>query len=122
MQGDAPHVLRQVAPHAASVEIGGADLGGDFGGIAGAGQGIQFLDLDNIEGEASAGAAGNAVVTHLAGDPEPEDFESPVTTDDEEEEVEEGLERTVDWYLANSDWWQPLLERKGVGERLGTKA
>ena len=36
--------------------------------------------------------------------------------------VEEGLERTVDWYLANSDWWQPLLERKGVGERLGTKA
>jgi dTDP-glucose 4,6-dehydratase len=36
--------------------------------------------------------------------------------------VEEGLARTVDWYLANSDWWQALLARKGVGERLGTKA
>ena len=36
--------------------------------------------------------------------------------------VEEGLARTVDWYLANPDWWQALLARKGVGERLGTKA
>ena len=36
--------------------------------------------------------------------------------------VEEGLERTVDWYLNNSAWWQPLLARKGVGERLGVKA
>ncbi len=36
--------------------------------------------------------------------------------------VEEGLERTVDWYLANEAWWQPLLARKGVGERLGVKA
>jgi len=34
--------------------------------------------------------------------------------------VEEGLERTVDWYLANEAWWRPLLNRKGVGERLGT--
>ncbi|MEO0014978.1 MAG: dTDP-glucose 4,6-dehydratase, partial [Cyanobacteriota bacterium] len=23
--------------------------------------------------------------------------------------VEEGLRRTVAWYLANQDWWQPLL-------------
>jgi dTDP-glucose 4,6-dehydratase len=36
--------------------------------------------------------------------------------------LDEGLERTVDWYLANEDWWRPLLSRQGVGERLGTKA
>ncbi|OOY22988.1 dTDP-glucose 4,6-dehydratase [Thioclava sediminum] len=33
--------------------------------------------------------------------------------------VEEGLERTVRWYLENEVWWRPLLERHGVGERLG---
>ncbi|MTI02893.1 dTDP-glucose 4,6-dehydratase [Roseibium sp. RKSG952] len=33
--------------------------------------------------------------------------------------VEEGLERTIDWYLANEDWWRPLLDREGVGTRLG---
>ncbi|MCQ0969121.1 dTDP-glucose 4,6-dehydratase (plasmid) [Paracoccus sp. TK19116] len=33
--------------------------------------------------------------------------------------VEEGLRRTVEWYLANRDWWQPLLARDGVGKRLG---
>ncbi|SMO69143.1 dTDP-glucose 4,6-dehydratase [Paracoccus laeviglucosivorans] len=33
--------------------------------------------------------------------------------------VEEGLRQTVEWYLDNADWWQPLLARKGVGERLG---
>ena len=31
----------------------------------------------------------------------------------------EGLARTVDWYLANEDWWRPLLARDGVGRRLG---
>ncbi|GAB1478159.1 dTDP-glucose 4,6-dehydratase [Paracoccaceae bacterium] len=36
--------------------------------------------------------------------------------------VEEGLARTVDWYLANEAWWRPLQARKGVGERLGVKA
>jgi len=36
--------------------------------------------------------------------------------------VEEGLERTVDWYLANEAWWRALQDRRGVGERLGTKA
>ncbi|MCX7645675.1 MAG: dTDP-glucose 4,6-dehydratase [Rhodobacteraceae bacterium] len=36
--------------------------------------------------------------------------------------LDEGLERTVDWYLANEDWWRPLLSRHGVGERLGTRA
>ncbi len=34
--------------------------------------------------------------------------------------VEEGLRRTVRWYLDNGDWWRPLLARQGVGERLGT--
>ncbi|RYH00978.1 dTDP-glucose 4,6-dehydratase [Salipiger sp. IMCC34102] len=34
-------------------------------------------------------------------------------------ELREGLERTVDWYLANEDWWRPLQSRAGVGERLG---
>ncbi|THD85375.1 dTDP-glucose 4,6-dehydratase [Aliigemmobacter aestuarii] len=36
--------------------------------------------------------------------------------------VEEGLERTVRWYLENEAWWRPLQARQGVGERLGTKA
>ena len=36
--------------------------------------------------------------------------------------VEEGLERTVLWYLENENWWKPLLERSGVGQRLGTKS
>jgi dTDP-glucose 4,6-dehydratase len=34
--------------------------------------------------------------------------------------VEEGLERTVRWYLDNEAWWRPLLSRTGVGKRLGT--
>ena len=34
--------------------------------------------------------------------------------------VEEGLARTVEWYLENEDWWRPLLTRQGVGQRLGT--
>jgi dTDP-glucose 4,6-dehydratase len=33
--------------------------------------------------------------------------------------VEEGLERTVLWYLDNESWWRPLLAREGIGERLG---
>ncbi|MEK9571857.1 MAG: dTDP-glucose 4,6-dehydratase [Paracoccaceae bacterium] len=36
--------------------------------------------------------------------------------------VEEGLEKTVQWYLDNENWWRPLLGRTGVGERLGTKS
>jgi len=35
---------------------------------------------------------------------------------------EDGIEETVAWYLANEDWWRPLLERGGVGERLGLAA
>jgi dTDP-glucose 4,6-dehydratase len=36
--------------------------------------------------------------------------------------VEEGLELTVQWYLDNEDWWRPLLNRSGVGQRLGVTA
>ena len=36
--------------------------------------------------------------------------------------LEEGLARTVDWYLANEDWWRALSEREGVGRRLGAGA
>ncbi|WP_176084326.1 dTDP-glucose 4,6-dehydratase [Martelella sp. HB161492] len=35
--------------------------------------------------------------------------------------VEEGLERTVQWYLDNENWWRALKARHGVGERLGVK-
>jgi dTDP-glucose 4,6-dehydratase len=34
--------------------------------------------------------------------------------------LEEGLRRTVRWYLDREDWWRPLLGRDGVGRRLGT--
>ncbi len=34
--------------------------------------------------------------------------------------VEEGLRKTVKWYLDNPDWWQALQNRDGVGQRLGT--
>ncbi|WP_108258921.1 dTDP-glucose 4,6-dehydratase [Mangrovicoccus ximenensis] len=33
--------------------------------------------------------------------------------------VEEGLEKTVQWYLDNETWWRALQDRHGVGERLG---
>jgi len=33
--------------------------------------------------------------------------------------LDEGLERTVRWYLDNEDWWRPLQGRVGVGKRLG---
>ena len=36
--------------------------------------------------------------------------------------LDEGLRRTVRWFLDNRAWWEPLLERQGVGQRLGTKA
>lgn len=35
--------------------------------------------------------------------------------------LEEGLEKTVQWYLDNEDWWRALEDRAGVGERLGLK-
>lgn len=36
--------------------------------------------------------------------------------------VEEGLEKTVQWYLDNESWWRALQDRAGVGQRLGVKA
>ncbi|NRB19340.1 MAG: dTDP-glucose 4,6-dehydratase [Rhodobacteraceae bacterium] len=36
--------------------------------------------------------------------------------------VEQGLEKTVQWYLDNESWWRALQTRDGVGERLGVKA
>ena len=32
---------------------------------------------------------------------------------------EEGLARTVDWYLANESWWRPIAEGTYAGGRLG---
>ena len=36
--------------------------------------------------------------------------------------LEEGLRRTVRWYLDNAAWWQALQDRDGVGQRLGVTA
>ncbi len=36
--------------------------------------------------------------------------------------LEEGLEKTVQWYLDNESWWRPLQDRDGVGRRLGKTA
>ena len=33
--------------------------------------------------------------------------------------LEQGLEKTVQWYLDNEDWWRALQSRDGVGARLG---
>jgi dTDP-glucose 4,6-dehydratase len=35
------------------------------------------------------------------------------------ESFESGLERTIDWFLANEWWWRPIRERKYSGQRLG---
>ena len=36
--------------------------------------------------------------------------------------LDQGLRLTVEWYLANAGWWQPLQARAGVGVRLGARA
>ncbi|MDB5697513.1 MAG: dTDP-glucose 4,6-dehydratase [Alphaproteobacteria bacterium] len=36
-----------------------------------------------------------------------------------QESFESGLEKTIDWYLANDWWWRPIRERKYAGARLG---
>ncbi len=36
--------------------------------------------------------------------------------------LQQGLEKTVQWYLDNEPWWRALQDRAGVGERLGTKS
>jgi dTDP-glucose 4,6-dehydratase len=35
------------------------------------------------------------------------------------ESFESGLAKTVDWYLANRDWWEPIRSGAYQGERLG---
>ncbi|WP_300064237.1 dTDP-glucose 4,6-dehydratase [uncultured Roseobacter sp.] len=35
--------------------------------------------------------------------------------------LEEGLRRTVAWYLENEPWWRALQARDGVGKRLGVE-
>ena len=36
-----------------------------------------------------------------------------------QESFETGLEKTVDWFLANEWWWRPIREGNYAGERLG---
>ena len=36
-----------------------------------------------------------------------------------QETFESGLRKTVEWYLANADWWQSVLDGSYQGERLG---
>ena len=37
-------------------------------------------------------------------------------------DFEAGLARTIDWYLANRDWWQAVRAGRYAGQRLGTAA
>jgi dTDP-glucose 4,6-dehydratase len=39
-----------------------------------------------------------------------------------EEGFETGIEKTIDWYLANEWWWGPIRAGKYAGDRLGTAA
>ena len=36
-----------------------------------------------------------------------------------QETFETGIAKTIDWYLANSNWWEPLRRNVYAGERLG---
>lgn len=35
--------------------------------------------------------------------------------------IEDGLEKTVKWYLENEVWWRSLINRRGLSTRLGTR-
>jgi dTDP-glucose 4,6-dehydratase len=37
-------------------------------------------------------------------------------------DLDSGLARTVDWYLANEAWWQPIFQSRYDGRRLGARA
>ena len=39
-----------------------------------------------------------------------------------EENFDTGIRKTVQWYLDNAWWWQPIREKKYAGQRLGGKA
>ena len=36
-----------------------------------------------------------------------------------QETFDSGLRKTVEWYLANESWWQPVLDRSHKAQRLG---
>lgn len=36
--------------------------------------------------------------------------------------LEQGLRKTVQWYLSNTSWWEKIATRDGVGERLGVSS
>ena len=36
-----------------------------------------------------------------------------------QETFESGLQKTVEWYIANRDWWGPLRQTRYAGQRLG---
>ena len=36
------------------------------------------------------------------------------------ETFDSGLQKTIDWYLANEWWWRPIREERYSGARLGT--
>ncbi|MEM7464093.1 MAG: dTDP-glucose 4,6-dehydratase [Pseudomonadota bacterium] len=36
------------------------------------------------------------------------------------ETFESGLEKTINWYLENKSWWQPIRDKKYHGQRLGS--
>jgi len=36
-----------------------------------------------------------------------------------QESFESGLAKTVRWYLDNESWWQPILDGRYQGQRLG---
>lgn len=36
------------------------------------------------------------------------------------EKFESGIDKTVDWFLANDWWWRPIREQRYAGARLGT--
>ncbi len=33
--------------------------------------------------------------------------------------LEQGLQKTVNWYLENEDWWRPMLSKHETGKRMG---
>ncbi len=37
-----------------------------------------------------------------------------------QETFESGLKKTVEWYIVNREWWQPLRKTRYAGQRLGT--
>jgi dTDP-glucose 4,6-dehydratase len=36
------------------------------------------------------------------------------------ETFDTGLRKTIEWYMNNGDWWQPLRAGRYSGQRLGT--